>query len=334
MIALEKEIKIANNIVDTIGNTPLVKLNRLFNNSTYNVYGKLELSNPSGSVKDRTSMFILLEALNNGKIQPGHTIIESSSGNMALGLAQACLYFNLKLIVVVDPHINRHTEKLLLTYGAKIEYVQTPNEKGGYLAARLEKVQQLLKQIPNSYWSNQYGNPNNPLAHQNTITEILNSLNGKVDYLFMAVSTCGTIMGCADYISENNIETKIIAVDAKGSVLFGGLPEKRIIPGHGASVRSQFLDTSKLWDHMEVSDLDCVRGCWSLLKEEGILCGGSTGGVISAIKKYEAHIPDNSNCVLLLSDRGDRYLDTIYNKDWLATKIEGVKNVLYPIGGW
>ncbi|MDX1364298.1 MAG: 2,3-diaminopropionate biosynthesis protein SbnA [Arenibacter latericius] len=334
MIALEKDLKIANNIVDTIGNTPLVKLNRLFKNTAYDVYGKLELSNPSGSVKDRTSMYILQEAINNGEIQPGNTIIESSSGNMALGLAQACLYFNLKLIVVVDPHLNKHTEKLLRTYGARIEYVKTPNDNGGYLAARLEKVQQLLKQIPNSYWSNQYGNPNNPLAHHNTITEILHSLNGKVDYLFMAVSTCGTIMGCADYISKNDIGTKIIAVDAEGSILFGGLPKKRIIPGHGASVRSQFLDPSELWDNIEVSDLDCVKGCWSLLKEEGILCGGSTGGVISAIKKYESNIPDNSNCVFLLCDRGDRYLDTIYNKEWLLKKIPGVKNSLDFIGGW
>lgn len=334
MIALEKSHKIAKHFINTVGHTPLVELGNIFNKPGVQVFGKLELANPSGSVKDRTAMNILREAIATGEIQPGDTIIESSSGNMALGLAQACLYYKLQLVVVVDPHINQHTEKLLRTYGAKIVQVKSPNENGGYLGARLKKVQQLLLDIPNSYWSNQYGNPNNPLAHHDTMTEIMEALNYKVDYLFIAVSTCGTIMGCADYIEKNNINTRIIAVDAIGSVLFGGSPGERIIPGHGASVPSQFLDSSKLWDHVEVSDLDCVLGCWSLLKKEGILCGGSTGGVVSAIQKYEYHLPDNSNCVLLLCDRGDRYLDTIYNREWLLKKIAGVKNHLNPIGGW
>ncbi|HAI40729.1 MAG TPA: 2,3-diaminopropionate biosynthesis protein SbnA, partial [Maribacter sp.] len=232
---------ISESIIDTVGNTPLVKLNNVLDDSHFNLFGKLEAANPAGSIKDRTSLYIIEQALASGTIKKGDTVIESSSGNMAVGLAQACLYYGLKLIVVVDPKLNSHTEKILRTYGVRIEHVTVPKKNGGYLAARLERVQQLLDQIPNSYWSNQYGNQNNPLTHHETMSELMDSLHGKLDYLFVATSTCGTLMGCADYIHENHLNTKIIAVDAVGSVLFGGPPLKRLIPGHGAGVPSQFL---------------------------------------------------------------------------------------------
>lgn len=334
MITLDSRTKISDHIVSTIGNTPLIRLDRLFEDSSINLFGKLEAANPSGSVKDRTAMHILRKAFEEGKIRKGDTVIESSSGNMALGLAQACIFYGLQLIVVVDPKLNKHTEKLLQTYGAKIEYVRTPMTKGGFLAARLERVQQLLNNIPNSFWTNQYGNINNPLAHHKTMEEIMVAMEGQADYLFVAASTCGTMMGCADYIQKNGLNTKLVAVDAQGSVLFGGKQKKRLIPGHGAGVPSQFLDVDKIWDNVAVSDLECAKGCWSLLKQEGILCGGSTGGVVSAIEKYKIHMPANSNCVFLLCDRGERYLNTIYNKDWLLKELPECKNAFQPLNGW
>ncbi|APA63145.1 2,3-diaminopropionate biosynthesis protein SbnA [Maribacter sp. 1_2014MBL_MicDiv] len=325
---------ISESIIDTVGNTPLVKLNNVLDDSHFNLFGKLEAANPAGSIKDRTSLFILKQALASGTIKKGDTVIESSSGNMAVGLAQACLYYGLKLIVVVDPKLNSHTEKILRTYGVRIEHVTVPKKNGGYLAARLEKVQQLLDQIPNSYWSNQYGNQNNPFTHHETMSELMDSLHGKLDYLFVATSTCGTLMGCADYIHENHLNTKIIAVDAVGSVLFGGPPLKRLIPGHGAGVPSQFLDTNRIYDHVYVDDVDCARGCWSLLEKEAILCGGSSGGMVSAVRKYSQKMEQDSNCVLFLCDRGERYLDTIYNRDWLLKELPESKNAFTPIGGW
>lgn len=325
---------ISESIIDTVGNTPLVKLNNVLDDSHFNLFGKLEAANPAGSIKDRTSLFILKQALVSGTIKKGDTVIESSSGNMAVGLAQACLYYGLKLIVVVDPKLNSHTEKILRTYGVRIEHVTVPKKNGGYLAARLERVQQLLDQIPNSYWSNQYGNQNNPLTHHETMSELMDSLHGKLDYLFVATSTCGTLMGCADYIHENHLKTKIIAVDAVGSVLFGGPPLKRLIPGHGAGVPSQFLNTSRIYDHVYVDDVDCARGCWSLLEKEAILCGGSSGGMISAVRKYSQKMEQDSNCALFLCDRGERYLDTIYNRDWLLKELPESKNAFTPIGGW
>lgn len=334
MIAQNISNIISESIIETVGSTPLVKLNRMVNTNKFELYGKLEAANPGGSIKDRTSLFMLRQALEDGSIKKGDTIIESSSGNMAVGLAQACLHFGLQLIVVVDPKLNSHTEKILKTYNVHIERVTEPLEDGGFLGARLARVQWLLNTVPNSFWTNQYGNLDNPLTHHTTMTEILDALQGKLDYLFVATSTCGTLMGCADFIHENNLETKIIAVDAVGSVLFGGPPLKRLIPGHGAGVPSQFLDTSKIHDYIYVDDVDCARGCWSLLEKEAILCGGSSGGMISAVKKYADKIEDNSNCALFLCDRGERYLDTIYNKDWLLKELPESKSAFTPLGGW
>ncbi|MET7028639.1 2,3-diaminopropionate biosynthesis protein SbnA [Sediminicola luteus] len=334
MITLESTSSISPNIVSTIGDTPLVRLDNLFESTSINLFGKLEAANPSGSLKDRTATYIIKQAMESGKIKKGDTVIESSSGNMALGLAQACIFYGLHLVVVVDPKLNSHTEKLLITYGATIEYVRKPKLEGGFLAARLERVKQLLQEIPNSFWTNQYANPNNPMAHYKTMEEIMSALEAKVDYLFVATSTCGTIMGCADYILNNGLSTKVVAVDAEGSVLFGGRQKKRLIPGHGAGVPSNFLNVDKIWDHVAVTDIDCIKGCWLLLKKEGILCGGSTGGVVSAIEEYMKKIPQNSNCVFLLSDRGERYLDTIYDKKWLLKELPECKVAFEPINGW
>lgn len=312
---------IASNILETIGNTPLVQLKRSFDEER-RVFAKLEGSNPAGSMKDRTSHLIISELLKNEILAKGGTIIESSSGNMAVGLAQACRFHGLKLKVVVDPNLNPQTLKLLTTYGAEIVTVTEPHAEGGFLAARLQKVNELLETIPDSIWSNQYGNPNNPKAHHNTMREITEALENNLDYLFIATSTCGTLMGCADFIEKNNLATKLIAVDAAGSVLFGGKPGHRKIPGHGAGVPSNFLDISKVHDVVHVTDAECVAGCNDLLDKEAILCGGSSGGIVMAYKKYADKLPKRATSVLLLPDRGERYLDTIYNSEWVKSNIE------------
>ncbi|UZR98490.1 2,3-diaminopropionate biosynthesis protein SbnA [Chondrinema litorale] len=310
------------NIIDTIGKTPLVKLERLCSNTELNIYGKLEAFNPGGSIKDRTAKQLISHAINTGKLQYGDTVIESSSGNMAIGLAQACLYYGLNLIVVVDPLVNQHTVKILKAYGAKIEMVKEPAPIGGFLTARLNKVNELLDRVKNSFWPNQYSNPQNPIAHHQTMREIAESLSRNVDYLFAATSTCGTLMGCADYIEKNNLSTKIIAVDAAGSVIFGQPAGKRKIPGHGAGRPSNFLERDKISDVVHITDEECVIGCKRLLEKEAILCGGSSGAVVSALIKKLPYIPKRSTCALIFCDRGERYLDTIYNKEWVKENIE------------
>ena len=332
--AIREQLQVSNSILETIGDTPLVKLKHIPLNSTCEVFAKLESFNPSGSIKDRTAYNILQKAIEAGELKKGDTVIESSSGNMAIGLAQACLLLDLKLIVVVDPKLNKATEQLLQTYGATIEMVTEPLEEGGFLGARLAKVKELLKTTENSFWSNQYGNLNNPLTHQQTTKEIYEALAGNLDYLFVATSTCGTLMGCASYIKEHHPKTKVIAVDAVGSVLFGGEAGPRNIPGHGAGVNSQFLNENYIYDFIKVNDLECAMGCWELLKKESILVGGSSGAIISAFHKYESQLEEGARCALLLSDGGNRYLDTIYNQEWLLKNIPGVYDSLTPIGGW
>lgn len=314
-----------NNILDTIGNSPLIKLGNLLPEKKLNLFGKLELANPSGSLKDRTAIKIIDKAISSGKLNKGDMVIESSSGNMALSLAQTCLIYDLKLTVVVDPKLNNHTKKLLKIYGAKLEQIQTPHLKSGYLGARLKRVNELLSENPNSFWPNQYANENVLLAHQNTCEEIFTVLDNCVDYIFIATSTGGTLMNFANYIHNRGLPTQLIAVDAEGSVLFGGTSNDRLIPGHGSSIPSQLIDHEKIMDYIKISDLDCIKGCWNLLKKEGVLCGGSTGGVIGAIKKYAGKIPVGSNCVIFLSDRGDRYLNTIYNHEWIARNFPDFK---------
>lgn len=305
------------NVLEAIGNTPLVKLEQFYKDAPIRVFAKLELVNPGGSIKDRTAHNILTKAIDEGRIERGHTIIESSSGNMAIGLAQACLYHGLKLIVVVDPKLNFQTCKILKALRAKLVYVRSPDPGGSYLNARLEKVQQLLNEVSDSYWPNQYANPANPQAHEKTMKEIVSALHIAPDYLFAAVSTCGTLMGCAEYVKKHRLPTKIIGVDAHGSVIFGQPPGQRLIPGHGAGRPSQFLDPGYVDNVVHITDRECVEGCHLLLQQEAILAGGSSGANVMALKKFLPFIPAKATCVMLFCDRGERYLDTIYDPRWV-----------------
>ncbi len=310
-------LKYRPNILSTIGKTPLVKLSRLSKQWGFSVFGKMESFNPGGSIKDRTALNMLSLALESGQVKSGDTIIESSSGNMALGLAQACKFYHMKLVVVIDPNINAHTEKLLQTYGAKMVKVTHPKPQGGFLESRIQKVQELLAKNNGYRYLNQYENEANPETHFLTMREIARALDQKVDYMFISTSTCGTLMGCARYIDENRLPTKIIAVDAMGSVTFGQKEKKRLITGHGSGKPSNFLDIDLIDNAVHVSDEECIRGCWNLLENEAVLCGGSSGAVISAMEKYASMIPAGANCVGILGDRGERYLDTVYNKTWI-----------------
>ena len=309
-------------ILDTVGYTPLIHLKQLSTLTGIDVYGKLEMANPGGSIKDRTSLSILNEGIKNGTITPDTTLIESSSGNMAIGLAQVCSYYSIPLVIVVDPKANKHTLKILKAYGVKVDIVEKPSTNGGYLGARLKRVKQLLEKIPKAVWTNQYGNRANPLAHHQTMAEIAHDLPD-ADYIFAATSTCGTLMGCAAYIKAENLSTKLVAVDALGSVIFGNKPKDRFIPGHGAGLPSQFLDRKTIEEVVHVSDMECVTGCKKLLSTESILAGGSSGAVVSAFLKRAATIPSDQKVVLILCDRGERYLDTIYNEEWVTNKLNG-----------
>lgn len=305
-------------ILPLVGNTPLIQLTRLNGGLPFRLFAKLELLNIGGSIKDRPAFGIVQDALDKGLLKPGMTIVESSSGNFGIGLSQACAYFGLNFICVVDPKATKQNLQIMQAYGAKIELVDMPNETGGYLQARIDRVHELLDKVPDSYWCNQYNNLNNPKAHHKTIGEIMTALNHQVDYLFCATSTCGTLRGFSEYISEHNLNTKIVAVDAQGSVIFGDQPKNRLIPGHGAGRVPELFTPNYHDEFILVSDLDCVVGCRRLLKDEVVLAGGSSGGIISAVLKKAPEIEPDATCAAIICDRGERYLETVYSDAWVT----------------
>ncbi|HEX8089386.1 MAG TPA: 2,3-diaminopropionate biosynthesis protein SbnA [Blastocatellia bacterium] len=315
-------------ILSAIGNTPLVKLNRIFDDNRFGLFAKLEAFNPGGSMKDRPAISIINHALESGKIRPDTVVIESSSGNMGIGLAQVCSSLGLRFICVVDPKTTKQNIDILKAYGAEVDLVTEPDPvTGEFLQARIDRVKALLASTSNSYWPNQYNNVNNPVAHYQTMEEIVNVLGRGVDYLFCSTSTCGTIRGCAEYVQLNNLRTKIFAVDAIGSVIFGGPKAKRLIPGHGAAVTPGLFQPGLADRCIHVSDLDCVVGCRRLARQEAILAGGSSGAVLSAVEQARHVIDEGANVVMILADRGERYLDTIYSDVWVEKNFGQVSHL-------
>ena len=310
--------EIQENILSAVGRTPLVQIQQYLPDSRIRLFAKLEMFNPGGSIKDRPATEILLTALRTGKLRRGSVVVESSSGNMGIGLAQACRYHGLRFICVVDPKAAKQNLLLLRAYGAEIDFVAEPDpETGEFLQARIRRVQQLVEQT-GAWWPNQYANLANPRTHyRTTMHEIATALEGRIDYLFAATSTCGTIRGCAEYARDYGLGTKMIAVDAYGSLIFSDIKAPRKIPGLGAGFRPPLCETGLIDKCVHVTDLDCVIGCRRLVARESILAGGSSGGVLLAIEEMAPSLPDGSVCVAILPDRGERYLDTVYSDDWV-----------------
>jgi N-(2-amino-2-carboxyethyl)-L-glutamate synthase len=305
-------------ILSAIGDTPLIKMANIFSPLRFHLFAKLEMFNPGGSMKDRPAVNMIREGLKSGSIRADSVIIESSSGNMGIGLAQVCSYLGLKFICVIDAKTTIQNRLLLQAYGAEVNLVDKPDpETGEFLQARLNRVKELLALHKNSFWTNQYANTDNSDAHHQTMREIVAALDGKVDFLFCSASTCGTLRGCSEFISKQKLPTKIIAVDAVGSVIFDDQPAKRLIPGHGAAVKPSLYQPGLAHRVVHLTDRECVIGCRALARREAILVGGSSGAIIMAIKRLRSSIPEGATCVAILPDRGERYLDTIYSDSWV-----------------
>jgi cysteine synthase A len=305
------------NILEKIGNTPLVKIEPI-NLESINLYVKLEYYNPTGSVKDRAAKYIVEESLKLGKINKDTTLIESSSGNFGIALSSYCKKNKIKFHCVVDSHISPTNEMLIKALSTDMTKVNKLDENGGYLLNRIKKVKKLLKTIANSYWVNQYGNPLNAEAYRNTLgKEICDDLD-KIDYVFLGVSSGGTITGVSQKIKEVFPKAKVVAVDITGSIIFGGKPEKRYIPGIGSSMVPSILEDAKIDEVITVDEVSTIKMCHELLKNHFIFVGGSSGSVFSAIKQYfsKRKIKNQPNVVAIFADHGDRYVSTIYNEKW------------------
>lgn len=309
-------------IASAIGRTPLIRLKRLFSGERFEVHAKLEGMNPGGSSKDRPALHMLREAIRSGEVTEASTIIESSSGNLAISLAQLCRYLGLRFICVVDPRTTEAHKSIIRSYGGEIDLVSQPDPATGeYLPARIARVKELVQAIPHAFWTNQYGNPDNAGAHSLTTMREISEQLGQVDYLFCGVSSCGTIRGCSDYIRSQGLTTKVVAVDAQGSILFGGNRGPRRLPGLGAAIEPGLHDAALADEIVRVSDAECVWGCRGLIRREAILAGASSGGVVAAVRRLSPGLPAGSVCAVILPDRGERYLSTIFDDEWVMREL-------------
>lgn len=315
-------------ILDKVGNTPVVQLSPSELQSI-GLYAKMESFNPTGSVKDRAASYMLQTLLNSGEINRDTVIIESSSGNFGVALSSYCRYFGLPFYCVVDPNVAGENEMLIRRLSAKMIKVTTPDQSGGYLLTRIEKVKQLKREIPNSYWINQYGNPLNAAAYYHTLATELCAQFDRIDYLFMGVSSGGTISGTSRKVKEMFPACKVVAVDMVGSVIFGGAPQKRHIPGIGSSMTPDILKTAMIDEVIMVDEASTIRSCHELLDREMIYAGGSSGSVYSAVKQYfdGKAVSGNPTVVMVFPDRGERYGSTIYNPEWYTPFLEPKKTL-------
>lgn len=319
MAQLVTNQEIKESIIQCVGHTPLVKLNRLFPQNGLEILAKLEFMNPGGSMKDRPARYIVEHGLREGTIRPGSHIIESTSGNLGVALAMVARVYDLHFTCVVDPKITHANLQILQQLGANIEMVNEPDDQGGYLKTRIRRVQELLDTIPNSLWINQYANELNWKAHYyGAGSEIVAQVDRPIDCLFAAVSTTGSIMGNARRLREAFPQIKIVAVDAVGSVIFGSPSAPRELPGIGSSRVPELLNRDLIDEVVYVNDRESVEGCRDLLFHEGIFAGGSSGSVIAAVRKLLPTFPPSYRVAIILPDRGDRYLDTVYDDEWVS----------------
>ncbi len=312
--------RIADNLLDLVGQTPMLRLDRYLDNPEVRLIAKVEALNPGGSAKDRPARYMLERALADGRLYRGDTVVESSSGNMGIGLAQTCAYHGLRFICVVDPNAQSQNVAIIRALGGQIEMVEEAIN-GDFLAARLDRVAKLLCAAPRRFWPNQYANIDNPASHEaGTIAEIDAALPDQIDYLFVACSSTGTARGCRDYLKRKGRATRVVAVDAEGSTLFDGAAGPRKISGMGAGRLPELAQGQSFDELVRVADITCVAGCRRAAAREGFLVGGSGGGVLEAVRCMQDELRGKT-AVAIIHDSGSRYLGTIFDPGWVQREL-------------
>jgi cystathionine beta-synthase len=319
------KIKFYNNILETIGNTPLIKLNKINKGLKPLIFVKAEFFNPGGSVKDRIGIEIIEEAERSGKLKPGGTVVESTSGNTGMGLAIASAVKGYKTVFTMPDKMSQEKVMNLRAFGAEVIVTPTavPHESPeSYTSVAKKRVEE----TPNSILADQYDNPKNPEAHYKTTgPEIWEQTGGQIDYFICGIGTGGTITGAAKYLKEKNPNVKVIGVDIRGSILHEYFHTKKFSPvfktykveGIGQDFIPGTLDFSYVDEVLVADDRDSFIAARRMTREEGIFVGGSSGTAIAAGLQFCEKLSEKDVVVILLPDGGTRYLSKIYNDVWM-----------------
>lgn len=293
------------NVIDLIGNTPLVSLK---NTTGLNIFAKAEFLNPGGSIKDRVAKNMLEQAEKNGLLKPGMTIVEPTSGNTGIGLAFVGVRKGYRVIIVMPENMSEERKKIIRSLGA--ELVLTPPELS--IGGSVERAEQLVKEIGNCFMPQQFENPNNPDIHyQTTAVELYEQMEGRVDIFVSGLGSGGTLQGVGKYLKEKNPDLKVVAVEPKNvSALLGHEPGLHSIQGIGDGFIPAVLDTSLIDDIVEVTDEDAIATTRELARVQGLLCGTSSGANVWAAKQMTEKYGSDVRIATVLADRIERYFST------------------------
>ena len=322
-----KKARCCQNVIDVIGNTPLVRLNRVAGDIPGEVYAKLEFLNPMGSSKDRIARYMIEKAEREGKIKPGDLIIENSSGNTALGLALIALQKGYRLKVVVRDRISREKLDQLRALGVEIHTVDStlpPEHPDSYNNI----TPRLARETPNCFFPDQHNNLDNNEAHyRGTGPEIWEQMDGRIDYFVAGIGTGGTIGGTARFLKEKDPRIQVIAVDPKGSVFHEYFHKKKLVkPGPYLieGLGDEFLIGCAVFTHiddmLQVTDREAFLTAREIARREGLLVGGSSGAALWGVRQLAKRLDRPARIVTVFPDGASRYLSTIYNDEWLAEK--------------
>lgn len=309
-------------ILDRVGDTPILSLDGLLPDGSARLFVKLEGANPGGSIKDRPALNMIERAEQAGLLVPGGTVVESTSGNLGVALAMACAIKGYRCVIVMDPRTNATNVAMVRALGAEIDIVTEMNPVDGtYQEARIARVKHLARTIPGAYMPWQYGNPWNAESHlETTAREIHDAFDGGPDVVVAAVSTAGQITGIGTGLRSLGARSKMVGIDVKGSVVFGGKKGKTSVTGMGLAWKPDNLDESVVDEAYLVETEPCFSTVRIVAKRFGVLLGGSSGAsLFGAIHKALTMRADET-VLAIASDRGEKYLDEFYDDAWMEER--------------
>jgi cystathionine beta-synthase len=313
-------MKYCETVLNAIGNTPLVKLNKVTEGTKSTILAKVECVNPGGSIKDRIGLSMIDAAEKDGLLKKGGTIIEPTAGNTGVGLALAAAVKGYRSIFIMPDKMSEDKRALLRAYGAEVVVCPTavtPDSPHHYLNV----AKRLAKEIPGAFMPNQYDNPNNPQAHYITTgPEIWKDTSGKIDALVAGMGTAGTITGTAKFLKEKNPKIKVIGADPAGSIFSGDTPKPYLVEGIGEDFIPRAYDPQLVDEVIRITDKESFHTARRLAREEGLLVGGSSGTAVAAALKYAMRFTDEKTIVVILPDTGRNYLTKFLSDQWMQEK--------------